>query len=65
VNEAHFGFWCCGFMLVFCFCFCGAACFIILFLLYLLLCSDFFIMFSFFLLLHWILGMYLICLLSS
>jgi hypothetical protein len=39
-------FWCCGSVLVFCFCVCGAGCFIIWFVLYLLLCNMFFVMFK-------------------
>jgi uncharacterized membrane protein len=31
VKVSHFSFWCCGSVLVFCFCLCGAGCFVIWF----------------------------------
>jgi hypothetical protein len=41
VNVVHFSLCYCGFVVVFCFCFCMDSCFIISFMLYLLLCSGF------------------------
>jgi hypothetical protein len=62
VKVGHI-FWCSGSVPVFCVC--GAGCFMILFVLYLLLCCVFFIMFSSFSFASLVIGYVFTCLLSS